>query len=334
MTYQESVHITAHIGRIIAECQPRISYTPADVARAKRRFTPADLAEMEELGLYRGDFETFYVIRRFLEDYGISDLADGDYLAGVFGLARRLDAPIPPKADSSVPFAKGDSFLPYPTDPKDPDFYCHFTDDPYLAAIPRGEEKSGEFLFTFAGYRKGEIFQYDMPDFDARLLLPRLGFVSRRIDFPALYEGNMPWVSACPSEIFSMRPDLPAAHGRVLVLGLGIGYYPFAIASLPQVQEIVVVEHAPPVIDLFRRHLLPHFPHREKITLVEADAFAYLEALPVGRFDFCYADIWEGAVDGAECYQKIKPQEERLHSTRFCYWIEKPIRKYLEEDKT
>ncbi len=302
MTYENSLTLTARVGKIIAECQPRVAYTPADLAKAKRAFSEAELDELRTLRLYDGDFETFYVIRRFLEDYGIAAAADGAYLAGVFANAKRLDA---------------DAFL----------------SDPYLETFARPvEARRGNFLLTSAEYRKGELFLYDMPDLAAPMVLPKLGFFSRRVSFPALYEGDMPWVSACPSELFSMGPDVPAARGRVLVLGLGIGWYPFAIADKPEVSEIVIVEHAPEVISLFETYLLPRFPHREKIRVVEADAFAYLAALAPGRFDFCYADIWEGAVDGAACYQKIKPLADRLPGTVFRYWIEKEILAYLQTD--
>ena len=169
-----------------------------------------------------------------------------------------------------------------------------------------------------------------MPDLDGEIVVPKLGFFSEKVSFPAVYEGETPWVSVCPSEICSMGRDIDAARGSVLVLGLGLGYYPFRIGEKKEVREIVIVERSREIIELFETHLLPHFPCRDKIRVVQADAFAYLEKTPPGRFTFCYADIWEGMADGMAAYRRIKPLEARLPGTEFRYWIEKEILWSLE----
>ena len=67
----------------------------------------------------------------------------------------------------------------------------------------------------------------------------------------------------------------------------------------------------------------------KRTLVIEADAFKYLASLRGGEFDFCYADIWEGAVDGARAYLRIKAHEKRLAGTEFRYWIEPQIKAYL-----
>ena len=138
-----------------------------------------------------------------------------------------------------------------------------------------------------------------------------------------------------------MEEPISKAHGRVLVLGLGLGYYPFMISKFDHVNEIVIVERQKEVIELFNKYLLPQFSHKEKIRVIQADALGYVKELrseegfaadDSGRFDFCFADIWENHVDGAEAYVRLKPHERRLPHTEFAYWIEDPIRWYLEEN--
>ena len=297
MDREASLDLSAQIGALIAEHAPHIEYTADDVRRAEAECAD-DLDEMRSLGLIRGSFEEYYVIREFCAGYGVSDRADGHYLLRLFAEARMLNA-------------------------------GEFGRDPYLQNICVPTVSDGDVLLTTAAYGRGEIFQYDMPDFSAPLVVPKLGFFDRAVTFPAIYEGGVPWVSVCPSEINSMTGDVPAARGRVLVLGLGLGYYAYRVSELSSVGSVTVVEINPKIAAIFREHILPQFPHAAKVTVVEADAFDYLASLRGGEFDFCYADIWEGAVDGARAYLRIKPHEKRLAATEFRYWIEPQIKAYL-----
>ncbi|MBQ3865898.1 MAG: hypothetical protein II776_03270, partial [Clostridia bacterium] len=241
-----------------------------------------------------------YVLRRFCDGMGLWSRADREYLSRLFSEGRRLDRAA---------------------------FYA----DPYLAAVKAPEARIGRFLLTQVSYDRGEIFQYDMPDVDREIVVPKLGFFDEKVLFPAVYEGEVPWVSVCPSEIRSMGRDLAGARGRCLVLGLGLGYYPFRAAEKDEVRSVTVVERSGEIIDLFEAHILPAFPRREKIRVVQANAFDFLAKTKAGEYDFCYADIWEGAEDGAACYKRIKPEEKRLSGTLFSYWIEKEIRWFLEK---
>lgn len=297
MDKNASLDLSARIGALIAGHAPAVDYTDADV-RAAEAACAGDLAEMRELGLVRDSFEEYYVIREFCARYGISDLADGHYLLRLFSEARRLDAD-------------------------------EFERDPYLQNIEVPAATDGDVTLGGALYARGEIFQYDMPDFTSPLVVPKLGFFTRPVSFPAVYEGDVPWVSVCPSEINSMAADVRRARGRVLVLGLGLGYYAYRVSELDAVESVTVIEINPKILGIFRRHVLPQFPNASKIKLVEADAFSYLASLRGGEFDFCYADIWEGAVDGARAYLRIKPHEKRLAATEFRYWIEPQICAYL-----
>ena len=297
MDREASLDLSARIGALIAERSPTVDFTEDDVRRAEAECA-ADLAEMRELGLMRDTFREYYVIREFCARYGVTDEADGHYLLRLFAEARELDA---------------DDFLR----------------DPYLRNIRVPIVSDGDILLTTARYGRGEIFQYDMPDFAAPLVVPKLGFFDRAVEFPAIYEDGVPWVSVIPSEINSMSPDVPAARGRVLVLGLGLGYYAYRVSELEAVESVTVIEINPKIAAIFREHILPQFANAAKVTVIEADAFMYLASLHGGEYDFCYADIWEGAVDGARAYLRIKAHEKRLGTTEFRYWIEPQIRAYL-----
>lgn len=299
MTHEESLKISAAIGNYITGKNPIIACKPEDIEREKASYGEEELAEMREIGLLGEDFEQYCIIREFCEKVGLGDIADGEYILKLFENAKHLDPAL-------------------------------IENDPFMKAIQVKERKKGRFLLTNAEYAPHELFLYDMPDFSADIVTPKIGFFSKKVRFPTLYEGAMPWISVCPSEVLSMREQIGAAHGRCLVLGLGLGYYAFHAALEDEVERITIVELSETVIEIFRQELLPHFPHREKIRIIKGDAIAFLNGVNEGEYDFCFADIWEGVIDGLPLYQKIRPHEKRLPKTQFTYWLE-PQLKYMDE---
>ncbi|MBQ7500831.1 MAG: hypothetical protein IJT91_08040 [Clostridia bacterium] len=298
MNKETSIKLSAAIGAYIASSAPTVEYTDGDIKKAYSSFTPEDLSEMKELGLLGDDFELFCVIRKFLSGISLGGSADGEYIVGLFRNAKKLSA---------------DEFLR----------------DRYISDIHIPDVRIGNVFLTTAEYARGEIFCYDMPDFTGEAVYPKLGFFTRPVRFPAIYENNLPWVSVCPSEVNSMLPMIKAAHGKILVLGLGLGYYTYITSLSDKVEKITVVELNKKIIDIFEKHILPQFSNSGKIRIIHADAIAYLDSVEDGDYDFCFADIWEGAVDGAPLYRKIKAHESRLPSTEFTYWIEDQIKAYI-----
>lgn len=299
MNKNESIAISAAIGRAISENAPYIAYSDTDLKHDYEEYTSDEIAALTKAGYIDGDFEKFFVIREFSNSLPIDDIP-GAYMRRLFSLAKKLDA----------------------------DIFMH---DPYIENVKIKETRRGKILLTKADYVRGEILQYDMPYIDDDIVVPRLGFFTKSVCFPALYEGTVPWVSVCPSEINSMKEQMERACGRVLVLGLGLGlgYFPYIISAKSSVESITIVELSRDVIDIFESELLPQFPHRGKIRIVHADALEFLDGVTPDEYDYCFADIWEGVADGAEAYRRIKPHEKRLKSTVFTYWIEKEIKEYM-----
>lgn len=303
MTKDESLKAAAVIARAIAEGNSTVEYGAKTIKKAKQTYSEDKLAELCADGYIDSDdkhgFEKFYTVKRFLDKINLREYADEDYIKRLFAEARRFDT-------------------------------AKFNADPYMKCVKCGEVKVGKFLLTNAHYDAGEFFQYDMPNLDGEVVVPKIGYFDGRVSFLSIYEGNMPWMSVCPSEINSMRGQMDAAHGKVLVLGLGLGYYPFVVSAKENVSEITIVELSDTIADIFEKHLLPQFPHKDKIKVVRADAFDYLETLHGGEYDFCFADIWEGLHDGVPLYLRIREYEKRLPETEFTYWIEKEMKADIE----
>ncbi|MBY3151432.1 hypothetical protein HFO56_03390 [Rhizobium laguerreae] len=136
---------------------------------------------------------------------------------------------------------------------------------------------------------------------------PRLGgiggsYLAHRVVEPPytiLYHGNDVWMSTSLIEVESHAWHLHCAKGNLLVAGLGLGMYLHAASMKADVRKIVVIESDPDVIALMKKSTdFEKWIHRDKITIIEADALATGTRDKVGlafggqRPDYLYADIW------------------------------------------
>ena len=164
---------------------------------------------------------------------------------------------------------------------------------------------------------------------DGREIVP-LGFFPEPFPFLAVLENGNEWMTLTPVDMDTSWEAIEAAHGRVITFGLGLGYYAFHASEKEEVREVVVVEKSADVIRLFREVLLPHFPHKEKIRIIEADAFRFAESeMPKEHFDVAFVDTWRDVSDGLPMYLRMKKAEGKNPDTRFIYWIEDFILSHL-----
>ena len=193
--------------------------------------------------------------------------------------------------------------------------------NPYYQLLQNAELRQGSWRLTRQRYLPYALF----PCGNTALLpdgrtVPQVGYFEREFAYPALLENGREWMTVTPNEIETMAADVAAAEGNALVLGLGLGYFAFMVSEKPEVTAVTVIECSAELIALFREHLLPLFPHGDKIRLVCADAFEYLEKADAA-YDFVYADLWHDVADGLPLYLRLKRFENRLPA-RWRYWIE------------
>ena len=137
-------------------------------------------------------------------------------------------------------------------------------------------------------------------------------------------------MTVTPNEIETMAGALAAARGDVTAMGLGLAYFAFMASQKPAVSSVTVVERDADVIALFKEFLIGQFPHREKIRIVQADAFDYAQnALPAARADFAFVDLWHDVSDGVEPYLRMKRLAPLSPHTAFAYWIEPALLAFL-----
>ena len=199
-----------------------------------------------------------------------------------------------------------------------------YTENPYYKNIRIENVRSGDWEFkkeVYPAYRA--MICGDMIMDDDWLEVPPLGFFSEDFAFPAVLEGGNEWMTLTPVDLDTSEDAIARAHGRVVTFGLGLGYYAYMVSEKTEVESITVIERSERVIELFKEHILPQFPSREKVRVILADAIEYAEReMPREHYDVAFVDIWRDASDGAPIYRKMKHVEQLCPDTEFLWWIE------------
>ena len=165
-----------------------------------------------------------------------------------------------------------------------------------------------------------------------RRMIPQIGFFKEEYKFPAVLENGREWMTLLPNEMVTSYPAIRAANGRVLTFGLGLGFFAYHASQKENVSSVTVVDISDDVIELFRTHILPQFPNKDKINIIKMDAFSFAQTQMAGNFDFVFADIWHDAGDGRDLYLRMKEIAAKHPDIEFSFWLEDTIRCYLDEE--
>ena len=161
------------------------------------------------------------------------------------------------------------------------------------------------------------------------LLKMSLAFFDKDYIYPSISLYNNEWMSLNPYEIRTMETPIILARGKVLTLGLGLGYFAYMTHLKDEVKEVHIVEMDKGLIEVFEEYLLPLFEHPEKIHIHKADAFNYIENIKDKDYDFIFSDLWHDTSDGLPMYLKLKHIFSAFKYTQCTYWIESALVTHL-----
>ena len=156
-----------------------------------------------------------------------------------------------------------------------------------------------------------------------------LAYFNQDYFYPSISLYGNEWMSLNPYEIRTMEAPIICAKGKVLTLGLGLGYFAYMAHLKEEVKEVHIVEMDKGLIDIFNEYLLPLFPYKEKIHIHKADAFRFIDTIKDKDYDFIFSDLWHDVSDGLSMYIKLKERFNNFKSTQCMYWIEGSIVTYL-----
>ena len=199
----------------------------------------------------------------------------------------------------------------------------------YYQTINDVELKSKNLKFITNTYEKNQLFIDNDVDSQAPMYEEKLSLAYTKEAFPylALVENNKIWMAIIPHEMNTMKTAIELAHGRVAVLGLGLGYFPFMISEKPEVSEIVIIEKNQRIIDLFNQSIINKFPHKNKIKIIKDDAFSYLKNHHAD-YNYAFFDIYRDSND-FPLYLKAKQNEKYYPNLQINYWLERTMIAYL-----
>lgn len=199
----------------------------------------------------------------------------------------------------------------------------------YYQTIKDVELKSKNLKFITNTYEKNQLFIDNDVDSQAPMYEEKLSLAYTKEAFPylALVENNKIWMAIIPHEINTMKEAIEQAHGRVVVLGLGLGYFPFMISQKPEVREIVIIESNQRIIDLFNQSIFIKFPNKNKIKIIKDDAFSYLKTHHAD-YNYAFFDIYRDSND-FPLYLQAKQNEKYYPTLQIDYWLERTMIAYL-----
>lgn len=288
--------------------------------------------------IFRLDGEAKEYLKAVLEKSHESEYADA-----IFNAYLSSDVPMLGKANEGGPLdwlkqAIGEENIPLLDSLSEKGYFDHirllkegdYSSNPYYQLLKKVKPTHSKVSFLMDSYLPKQLFLSD-----ERLLFPNdhfadapaIGYFAEGFSFPALIEDGKTWMSLIPHEISTMDEAINKAHGKVITYGLGLGYYAFMASEKKEVEEVSIVEFDPKIISYFRANLLPLFPHREKIKIVEGDALSFTKKMKAGTYDFLFADLWHNEEDGLKLYLPLKRFEGAARENH--YWIETSILVYL-----
>lgn len=203
-----------------------------------------------------------------------------------------------------------------------------YINNPYYKNIKIANKKYKNWNLKLDEYKPYELFVMDNFKEINGEILPQIGYFKKPYKYLALYQNNRLWMSITPNEINTMKQDILDAYGDVLVIGCGLLYYPYMISNKNNVKSITVIEINEELIDLANKIILPQFENKNKINIIHADAYEYMNNLDK-NYDYIYIDIWHDVSDGILCYNKFKKYEQIYKKSIFRYWIYDTMKFYL-----
>ena len=204
-----------------------------------------------------------------------------------------------------------------------------YTENPYVKAISNVNINEKNYSLKTLAYKPYQLFPLDDLIIDEKDYFSEytpIGFFDKKYNYLALLENKRIWMSLNPNEINTMAPHIDRASGNILVLGLGLGYFPFMCSLKDEVKTITIIERDQNIINLFQKYLLDKFPYKNKNKIIRDDAILYLEENH--DYDYIFADLWHDSIDGLQAYLKLKNIQEK-HHLNMSYWLENSFSAYL-----
>lgn len=200
-----------------------------------------------------------------------------------------------------------------------------FMNNPYLKNITLNDIEIDDIKLVKELYKENEFTILDEPNQDTSLIRNyKVGIFNSMAYTYVLKNDNFVWMSINPMEINTAKKAIDNAHGKVLVLGGGLGYYPYMVSLKDNVESVTIIEENKVINDILKISILPQFENK-KVSIIHEDAYSFMESHTGEHYDTIFIDIWSDNVKGYEYYKKFVKFEEKYPNSHFDYWLEDSI---------
>ena len=242
-------------------------------------------------------------------------------------------------ADTNISMIAREDIVSSETDEKLKEFYKEFGLDDYevlishkaITEMPFNKYIDLSFLERNDTYKPYTIhhLRYEPTDYpiknrELKSYVPLIRF-DESITLPMICEDSIGWMTPVLFEETTMREAVNKAHGHVLVVGLGIGFYPFNCLLKDEVKKITIIEYNEKIIELFKEFILPQFPRANDIEIIHGDAFEYLNNDYIKQFYYTFVDIWRNDSDGTVILSDVYKKLDFSEPLNIDFWIEDNI---------
>ena len=204
-----------------------------------------------------------------------------------------------------------------------------YLSNPYYKNIKFNTKRCNSWQFKYTKYDPYELFVSDNFFKIDDEIYPHLGYFNKPFRYPSVYQNDRLWMSITPNEVNTMEEDINNSFGNILVVGLGLGYFPYMSHLKKDVLSIDIIEIDKDIISLFKNEILDQFEYKSKINIINSDVYDYFSSNDLSKYDYIYIDIWHDVSDGMKHYLRLKEYEKKYPNVKFRYWIYDTIKYYL-----
>ena len=207
----------------------------------------------------------------------------------------------------------------------------HLEANPYYKALKSISFNEGEYRLEYPEIKAYALCYYgEEYAYGANYAINMsLAMIDHDFSYPSIYKKGLEWMSLSPYEMRTYEVPIALAKGHVLVLGLGIGYFAYMASLKEEVTDIHIVEGDPKLVEVFRKHLLPLFPHPEKIHIDRLVPFTFYDTVEDKDYDYIFCNMWFGVTYGAADYLTVKHHFDTFKYTQCVYYLENTMITYL-----
>ena len=154
---------------------------------------------------------------------------------------------------------------------------------------------------------------------DNKYFIP-LGYFEDEFKYPTFSN-----YSIDPHYIESVDLPLKIVKGKILILGLKLGYFAYMSSLKEDVKDVYVVESNKDLINMFETNVLSTHKNKIKVHIFNQNPFEFIDTIKDEEFNYIFVDLWNEDCKDVSSYIDAKSRLDKVLYTRVIYYFEESI---------